>query len=170
MTSMITVKPFSHEHLGGVLSVILPIQQEEFGIPITIDEQPDLLDIPGFYQTGKGNFWMAVGDDNVAGTVALLDIGNDTAALRKMFVKADFRGQGRGVASLLLNALLLWSATKNIASIFLGTTEKFYAAHRFYGKNGFVEIPKSALPKKFTLMNVDTKFFKRALAAGRTTS
>jgi N-acetylglutamate synthase-like GNAT family acetyltransferase len=165
---MIIVKPFSPKHLGGALSVILPIQQEEFSIPITIDEQSDLLDIPGFYQTGKGNFWAAVADDKVVGTVALLDIGNDTAALPKMFVKADFRGQRRGVASSLLNALLSWSATKNIASIFLGTTEKLHAAHRFYQKNGFIEIPKSALPEKFPVMNVDTKVFKRALAAGRT--
>lgn len=163
---MINVKPFSHEHLEGALSVILPIQQEEFGIPITIEDQPDLLDIPGFYQTGKGNFWVALAGVKVVGTAALLDIGGGMAALRKMFVKADFRGQGRGVASVLLAHLLSWSVAKEIASIFLGTTEKFHAAHRFYEKNGFVEIPKTALPESFPVMKVDTKFFKRALSGG----
>jgi GNAT superfamily N-acetyltransferase len=59
--------------------------------------------------------------------------------------QADFRGQGRGVASALLEALLAWSASRGIETIFLGTTEKFHAAHRFYEKNGFTEIPRSSL-------------------------
>jgi hypothetical protein len=53
---MIEIVPFSKHHQSGVVDVILPIQQSEFGIPITLDAQPDLLDIPGFYQKGIGNF------------------------------------------------------------------------------------------------------------------
>lgn len=33
----------------GVVSLILPIQRDEFGIAITLEDQPDLLDIRGFY-------------------------------------------------------------------------------------------------------------------------
>lgn len=162
---MINVVPFSPEHAEGVRSVILPIQQEEFGIPITINEQPDLLDIPGFYQVRNGNFWVALADGHVVGTVALLDIGAGQTALRKMFVKSAFRGQGRGVASALLETLLAWSVSHGIASIYLGTTEKFHAAHRFYEKNGFLEIKRSDLPASFPVMSVDTKFYVRALGA-----
>ncbi|MGO7422080.1 GNAT family N-acetyltransferase, partial [Rhizobium ruizarguesonis] len=43
---------------------------------------------------------------------------------------------------------------------FLGTTDKFVAAHRFYEKNGFTEIAKSALPRTFPLMAVDSKFYR----------
>jgi hypothetical protein len=46
---MIEVVPFASPHREGVVSVILPIQREEFGIPVTLEDQPDLLDIPGFY-------------------------------------------------------------------------------------------------------------------------
>jgi hypothetical protein len=35
------------------------------------------------------------------------------------------------------------------------------AAHRFYEKNGFVEIAKEQLPESFPLMRVDNRFFKR---------
>ena len=69
----------------------------------------------------------------------LRDIGNCQAALRKMFVKAAFRGKGLGVASSLLSALLAWCRLQGITSVFLGTTASFHAAHRFYEKNGFTE-------------------------------
>ena len=164
---MIKVSPFRRQDLDGVLSVILPIQQEEFGIPVTISDQPDLLDIPGFYQNGKGNFWVALSDNQVVGTIALLDIGNSQAALRKMFVKASFRGQGLGVASSLLAALLAWCRLQGIDCVFLGTTAEFHAAHRFYEKNGFTEMPRSDLPRAFPVMKVDSKFYRLQLPVRR---
>jgi hypothetical protein len=72
--------------------VILPIQQEEFAISITAEDQPDLLAITDFYQTGTGGFWVAKAAGRVVGTIGLKDIGNREAALRKMFVATDYRG------------------------------------------------------------------------------
>jgi hypothetical protein len=89
---MIAIAPFAEKHLPGVVDVILPIQQAEFNIPISLEAQPDLLDIPGFYQKNNGNFWVALQGNEVVGTVALLDIGRGPGALRKMFVKKPFRG------------------------------------------------------------------------------
>ena len=145
--------------LQGVLNVILPIQQREFDIPITEGDQPDLTNIPGFYQTGTGGFWVARSNDRVVGTVGLKDIGQRQAALRKMFVAAPFRGREFGVAEKLLDTLLAHARAKGVAEIFLGTTEKFLAAHRFYEKNGFIELQKAELPKAFPIMAVDSKFY-----------
>ena len=160
---MIQVAPFESEHADGVVSVILPIQQEEFSIPITLDAQPDLQDIPNFYQRGVGNFWVALSDGKVVGTVALLDIGQQQAALRKMFVTAAYRGSEYGVARKLLDTLLSWCRKFGVREIYLGTTAKFLAAHRFYEKNGFGEIARDELPKSFPVMEVDTKFYRRDL-------
>ena len=157
---MIEIVPFSEHHLSGIIDVILPIQQSEFGIPITLDSQPDLLDIPGFYQKGSGNFWVALHGEDIIGTISLLDIGNGQGALRKMFVKKQFRGSTRGVACNLLRVLLEWCKRRNLREIYLGTTAKFLAAHRFYEKNGFSEIQKTELPVSFPVMSVDTKFYK----------
>lgn len=166
---MIDVIPYSNVHRDVVVDVILPIQRDEFGIAITLADQPDLLDIPGFYQKGAGNFWLAIdgATGEVAGTVALLDIGNRQAALRKMFVKPAYRGADKGVAAGLLATLFEWCAAKSIAEVYLGTTSRFLAAHRFYEKNGFVEIDKSDLPAAFPIMSVDTKFYRRTVAAKR---
>ena len=159
----VQVARFREEHTKGVVDLIVNIQRNEFNLPITASEQPDLLAIPDFYQTGRGNFWVAVAGGAVVGTIALLDIGEGRAALRKMFVAAGHRGQGTGTAKHLLDTLLLWAKRHEIREIFLGTTPKFLAAHRFYEKNGFVEVGKGELPESFPIMKVDTKFYKYGL-------
>lgn len=161
----LAVEPFRPELRDAVIELIVGIQRDEFAIPITAADQPDLQEIGSFYQTGYGNFWVARCGGEVVGTIALLDIGAGQGALRKMFVRPDHRGPG-GAAEPLLDALLRWSARRPLREIFLGTTSKFVAAHRFYEKHGFTEIAKSQLPGRFPVMDVDTKFYHRRLAAG----
>ncbi|WP_208248653.1 GNAT family N-acetyltransferase [Rhizobium sp. T1473] len=99
----------------------------------------------------------------VVGTLGLKDIGNNQTALRKMFVAADVRGREHNVAARLLAELVGHAENQGIKEIFLGTTDKFLAAHRFYEKNGFTEVPKGDLPRSFPLMAVDTKFYRRRI-------
>jgi N-acetylglutamate synthase-like GNAT family acetyltransferase len=157
------VEQYIDKHQEQIISLISNIQQNEFNLPITPAQQPDLSDISDFYQKGTGNFWIARHQDQVVGTVALLDIGNDQAALRKMFVKKEYRGSSQGIAARLLQQLLAWAREQRVREIYLGTTPFFLAAHRFYAKNGFIEIDKTDLPAAFPVMSVDTKFFKMAL-------
>lgn len=154
------VRPFAPADTDGVVAVILPIQQNEFGIPVTLEDQPDLSDVAGFYQRAKGNFWVAESDGRIVGTIGLLDIGHGQAALRKMFVAEAFRGREHGVAQRLLDTALAWSMSKDLTEIVLGTTEKFLAAHRFYEKNGFVSIARAELPPAFPVMAVDSTFYR----------
>lgn len=156
----IEIRAFTADDADDVLSVILPIQLEEFGINITADAQPDLRVIPDYYQSGKGQFWVAVEDGAIVGTLGLKDIGHGQAALRKMFVAAEVRGSEHGVAARLLDRLFAHARDAGLTDIFLGTTDKFVAAHRFYEKNGFVEIAKADLPRSFPLMPVDSKFYQ----------
>ena len=160
---MIRIVPFASQHGESVGALIVGIQRDEFQIPITLKDQPDLEDIAAFYRRGRGNFWVAVSNEEVVGTVALLDIGNQRGALRKMFVHASYRGPGRGVSVRLLDTLLEWSRAHGVKDIFLGTTEKFLAAHRFYERNGFHQIPAAELPPTFPRMEVDTRFYWRSL-------
>ena len=157
MVGQISVQYFQQKHLNGVISLISEIQQNEFNISITPKEQPDLKDIPNYYQKDNGNFWVVLDKEIVIGTIALLDIGNYEAALRKMFLRKEYRGTG--IAKKMLNELLNWSKAKKFRKIYLGTTSSFLSAHRFYEKNGFVEISNKVLPKSFPIMSVDTKFY-----------
>lgn len=157
----LTCEAFSPRYADQVFDLILSIQTREFGIAITREDQPDLARIAEFYQNGNGNFWIARAGDAVVGTIALLDIGNQQVALRKMFVRADYRG--KDVARALLGQALLWAKARHVCDIYLGTTAKFLAAQRFYEKNGFTEIAKTDLPPSFPIMVVDTKFYRRRI-------
>lgn len=157
----VTIEPFQDDFEEAVAGLIIPIQQDEFGIAITYEEQPDLRDVDGFYRRGAGDFWVALTEDRiVVGTIALIDIGNGEGALRKMFVHADHRGGRLGVARSLLDTLLNHARERGLQSIYLGTTAKFLAAHRFYEKNGFVEVAAATLPESFPRMAQDTRFYR----------
>ena len=56
--------------------------------------------------------------------------------------------------------MLAWADGKGVREIFLGTTPFFHAAHRFYQKHGFTQIPEFQLPASFPIMEVDTRFYK----------
>jgi N-acetylglutamate synthase-like GNAT family acetyltransferase len=152
---------YTDKYQPSVIDLILPIQQNEFHVPITIDDQPDLKNITLAYQKGNGNFWIAIQKEKVVGTIALIDFGNSQVALRKMFVHHDHRGKDNGVTQLLMDELILWCEQKDVKEIFLGTIDSMHAAHRFYVRNSFEEISKQELPETFPVMRVDNRFFKR---------
>ncbi|MCP4163797.1 MAG: GNAT family N-acetyltransferase [Deltaproteobacteria bacterium] len=160
---MIEVIPYEKKYIEDVPKLILPIQQNEFNISITLEDQPDLLEIPDFYQKGLGNFWVALYRSEVVGTISLIDIGNGLCALRKMFVKKEFRGSEYSVAKKLLEKMFDWCKKKGVKEIYLGTTSKYHAAHIFYDKNGFLDIDKNNLPESFPVMEVDSKFYKYSI-------
>ena len=152
MNEKIRIIPYESTFQDEVVNLIVHIQQKEYNIPITKEEQPDLLEIETFYQRNHGNFWVATYDDKVVGTVALLDIGNNQVALRKMFVKKEFRGKEWGASHKLLQTAISWAENKKLKDIYLGTTVKFLASHRFYEKNGFQSVDIEDLPKSFPVL------------------
>ncbi|ADO54956.1 GNAT family N-acetyltransferase [Paenibacillus polymyxa] len=160
MVNSILLKEYATEYQSQVVDLILHIQQKEYNIAITKADQPDLLDIENFYQHGNGNFWVALRGGSVVGTVALLDIGSHKTALRKMFVKRNYRGKTFNVSNQLLQHAIEWAKDRSVEGIYLGTTPQFVAAHRFYEKNGFVSIALDELPMGFPVMKVDKKFYK----------
>jgi putative acetyltransferase len=160
---MITIQPFENQDTDHIVNLILNIQQNEFQVPITINEQQDLLNIPSFYQHGNGNFWVAKSGEEVVGTIALIDCGENVGTIRKMFVKKEFRGKEYGIAQRLLDILEHSARENNIENLYLGTLERLQAAIRFYERNGFTLIDKQNLPTVFPLMPVDTHFFKKEI-------
>ncbi|MBH0229110.1 GNAT family N-acetyltransferase [Halobacillus yeomjeoni] len=158
--SHVSICEFTEPYEKQVSELILHIQQEEYNIAITKDDQPDLMNIPSFYQVKKGNFWVAEMGSRVVGTISLLDIGNNEVALRKMFVAEEYRGSSFKIALRLLNRAISWAADHSIKTIFLGTTPQFLAAHKFYQKHGFIKIAQKELPSTFPIVKVDKFFYK----------
>ncbi|MGF9889284.1 GNAT family N-acetyltransferase [Priestia megaterium] len=159
MSESIIIQPYTIKYQQQVVDLILHIQQQEYQIPITEKDQPDLFEIESFYQQGNGNFWVAVCNERVVGSVALIDTGSRQVALRKMFVVKPYRGASFKTAHRLLHTAIAWAKEQEVERIYLGTTLQYRAAHRFYEKNGFQHIEKEKLPANFPVMNVDKKFY-----------
>ncbi len=106
---------------------------------------------------------MAAAAGRIVGTIALKDFGGGEAALRKMFVAADYRGRERGVAARLLAELLDHAKAAGLRALYLGTTAHFLAALRFYERAGFTLIAAGDLPACFPRMAVDTRFYRLML-------
>src|ERR1700753_3636874 len=123
MNTDLIIKPIHNEYCEELIDLILSIQQKEFGLSITINQQLDLLDIDANYHAGGGCFWGAFVGTELVGTIALINTGHNAGCIRKMFVKKDYRGKEWGTAQKLLNVLLQFCREKNIDKIQLGTVE-----------------------------------------------
>lgn len=154
------ITPFGNHDIDEIVDLITTIQIQEFGVATSAEKQPDLRDIPNFYQQGAGNFWLAQIDGVLAGSIAIKDVGGGVCALRKMFVKKEYRGKERGVAAELMRTLLEWASSNGVHEIYLGTVDVYHAAHRFYEKSGFEEVALSDVPKSVPLMDVDVKYYR----------
>ena len=152
------ITPIANEYENETANLIINIQQKEFNVPITLEDQPDLFNIQNFYYASGGGFWGAFIDDELVGTIALIKFEKHKAAIRKMFVKKEFRGKEFSIAQKLLETLIEYCRENQIDDLYLGTITKLEAALRFYEKNNFVRIEKQTLPKDFPLMAPDNVF------------
>lgn len=160
----IQIVPYQKQYDDAIANLIVSIQQHEFNVKITLADQPDLLDIDNFYRKGSGNFWCALSPEGeLVGTIALIDIGNDMGAIRKMFVRHDWRGKEKNVARVLLHTLESWALQHAITKLYLGTVEQLKAAQRFYEREGFTLTDINDLPASFPRMAVDTIFYQKTL-------
>jgi GNAT superfamily N-acetyltransferase len=152
------ILPIENKYENAIAALIINIQQKEFNVPITLEDQPDLFNIQNFYYAGGGGFWGAFVDDELVGTIALVKFDEHSAAIRKMFVKKEYRGKEFSIAQKLLESLIEYCGENGINDLYLGTVSILEAALRFYEKNHFVRIEKESLPKDFPLMTPDNVF------------
>lgn len=152
------IQPIQNEFEKEIIDLILNIQQKEFNVPVTLEDQPDLMEIEDFYYKPGGIFLGAFIDEKLVGTIALVRFNEKAGAIRKMFVKKEFRGKEFGIAQQLLEQLITFSKENGIKDLYLGTVSILQAALRFYEKNGFETIAKEALPTDFPLMKPDNVF------------
>lgn len=160
MQNELKIARLNNQSCEQVIGLILPIQQIEFNVDIDLAAQPDLLDIETNYDATGGAFWGAWLNGELIGTIALIAVPeHQSGAIRKMFVKKEFRGKELGLAQSLLQTLIAYSRQHNIKELYLGTKDILQAACRFYERNGFVQVEMEKLPSYFPRMAVDNVFY-----------
>lgn len=135
---------YREKYKQQIIDLILYIQNAEAGIDLNIKEQPDLMNIPLYYEKNGGKFWLAVDNDTVIGTIGLMNYGNGNGVLKKFFVKSDWRNKRIGLA--LYQTFLKEVQTGGYRQIILDTPSVAKASHHFYQRAGFVRISKNELP------------------------
>ena len=145
---MVSIQTYDGRYDEQIIRLILSIQNDEAGIGLSLDEQPDLKDIAEAYQKGGGEFWLALDGSRVVGTVALMRKGDACGVLKKFFVDAEYRGRKIGLA--LYRELLAFAEREGLRHIILDTPSVAEASHRFYERSGFRRIDKSELPVPYS--------------------
>lgn len=162
----VQVELLDSTYAEAVINIILPIQQIEFNVPITLEDQPDLLDIDASYYKNGGAFWGAKINGELVGTIAMIKYDENSAAIRKMFVKKEYRGREFKIAKRLLDTLIAYSQANGIPNLYLGTVNFLTAAISFYERNGFEQVAVEALPPLFPRMRADDTFYCLLLKKG----
>ena len=155
---------FDKKYKQQVIDLIFSIWNDEHNFSVSYESKPDLFNIENFYSGLKGKFWIAVTtNEEVIGTIAIENLTLGNFALKRMFVRKDFRGQG--IAQNLFNKTLEWIKSNAAKNIYLSThSEKSAAAVKFYKKNSFKEIGKKQVPATFPVFEEDDVFMRLELS------
>lgn len=153
---MIKILTYNDDFKAQTIKFVLGILENEFGRKNI--KRPDLYKIKNTYQIDNGNFWIAMDNDKIVGTIALLDCGKQRGYIKRMYVDKVHRGTG--FAKKLLDVLLNFARIKKFKVIYLATIEDMLAAQKFYMKHDFAKI--NSLPKDFPKFG-DTIFYKLEL-------
>ncbi|HCD06845.1 GNAT family N-acetyltransferase [Companilactobacillus crustorum] len=127
-------------HLAQLVDLINYCQNIEAKLAIKMAEQDDVFQIPTYYQQTGGNFWIALDQNQVVGSIALLPIDNQTAVLKKFFTYPKFRGNPVHLGSQLYHELSEFARKNKFERIVLDTPELETRSHYFYEKHGFKQV------------------------------
>jgi RimJ/RimL family protein N-acetyltransferase len=157
----IVVDEFRPAFQAEIVDLILHVQNVEYSVNISLNEQPDLLDIEGCYRASGGAFWVALNDTGeVVGTLGLQRKTHAVGVLKKFFVSTAYRGGETNCASKLFDTLLDFSLRRGIETIVLDTPSAATRSHAFYRRKGFRQISETDLPVQYDYPNRDSLFFR----------
>jgi len=115
--------------VGGVLA------EHGFGTAIGGLER-DLEEAHERYAGERAGFWVAENDGGIVGTVAVRPKAPRTCELKRLYLRADQRGQGVGQA--LYAHAERFAREAGYETIWLDSSRRFAKAHALYARNGFV--------------------------------
>lgn len=135
--------------------------QDEYPEAITTHHSTKIEEV---YNKPGQKYWVAVTEEEVAGTIGIVLFDNDKAVLKRMMVGKKFRGEEFGTAASLMKVALDWAKSQGAVEVYLGTMSQFAAAQKFYRKNGFSEIAEKELPSLYPQNPMDTVFFMKKIS------
>lgn len=130
----ITITPFTTKDATGAKDAVLA-GLKDFGFSYNEAYDYDLNDPKKYYLDKGGMFYVMKNDEEIIGTVGVINKGNHSAELKRMYVNKKY--QGKGFGKMLLEKAILFCKENNFIKLELETNKLFTVAHTFYQKNGF---------------------------------
>lgn len=102
------------------------------------DFEQELESLPGKYAEPEGRLYIAYLDDKVAGCIALRRYDQNSAELKRLYIRNGYRGLG--ISKRLIQRLLQDALDIGYQSILLDTLDTMKPAINLYSSFGFEEI------------------------------
>lgn len=134
------IRPFKTDDAKQVRDLILSILTSEYPFDKKAYSDSDLDDISGVYGGQRNTFFVVDDNGEILGTVGIKEDDKDTALLRRLFVKPDYRRKGLG--KILLEKALDFAKYKKYKAVVFRTTNRMVQAIDLCKKKGFQEKEK----------------------------
>jgi GNAT superfamily N-acetyltransferase len=162
-----TVQPFAPRWQDEVRALVLAIQNDEYGLGLSFNDQPDLTDIERAFTGSGGAFWLALSAaGDLVGTAGLERLRDGDGVVRKMFVRDGWRGKRPGVAQRLMDQVLAHARRLGLRRLLLDTPAHAVPAQRFYERHGFVARPREGVPPGCHFIVREAKVYELVLVRG----
>lgn len=99
------------------------------------DYQGELANLPGAYAPPAGCLLLAELGGIAAGCIALRPLGEDRCEMKRLYVRAAFRGAG--LAGILVEQVISRARTRGYREMYLDTLPEMRAARLMYDMLGF---------------------------------
>jgi GNAT superfamily N-acetyltransferase len=139
---MIDLRPIRGDEGAAALAVLDAGFRELWGLDVQelrtrCDPLDDLVDPAAYYAERRGAFLVLVDEGRVIGTGGIVDLGAETAELKRLGVLKAYRGQGLG--RRMVEGLLVFARWNGYRRVRLGvaTPELQESAVRLYARYGF---------------------------------
>lgn len=156
---MITISQFEDRYTQDVINLVLHFQNDGTRPIVSVDDQPDLLNIMGEYIDKGGNFWIAKDNEKLIGSIGIMPYSSEIAVLKKFFVYENYQGNPYHVGQRLYHELHNFTKKRSFKTILLDTPHNTERAHAFYEKAGFQKVTEENLPIQFSHPYQDCDFF-----------
>ena len=156
---MISIIQFKNCYAQDVIDLVLHFQNDGTRPLVTVNDQPDLLNIKESYINTGGDFWIAIDNGKLIGSIGIMPYSKEIAVLKKFFVYEEYQGQPYHLGQKLYAALLSFAKEKGFTTLLLDTPYNTVRAHKFYEKAGFKKVDENELPLKFSHPYKDCDFF-----------
>lgn len=160
---MISITQFEEQYTQAVIDLVLHFQNDGTRPPVSVEDQPDLLNIQEAYMEAGGNFWIAIEKNQWLGSIGIMPCSDTVAVLKKFFVYEKYQGEPFHLGRRLYAFLLQFAKEKGFRTLLLDTPRNTVRAHKFYEKAGFQKVQESDLPCHFSHPYQDCDFFLLSL-------